>query len=789
MQEADEMEKEKIRELIGQLTLEEKAGLTSGQDNWFTKAVERLGIPAVRTSDGPNGLRTQEGDSNGLNEELSREAVCFPTASASAASFDTALLEEMGHELGKEAQAFGVDVILGPGVNMKRSPLCGRNFEYFSEDPHLAGKLGAAFVKGAQAEGVGTSLKHFFANSQEHRRMDSSSKMDERTMREIYLSAFETVVKEAQPWTVMASYNKIDGIYSTANKKYLTDVLRKEWGFDGLVMSDWGATHDRVAAVLAGCDLTMPAENTDQMLVKAVEEGRLKESDLDTCCERILALAFQAAENRKEDVVFDYEGGHALARKIADESFVLLKNEGALLPLDKQIKTAFIGAFAESPRYQGGGSSHVTSRNVVSALKAAENANRDVTYAPGYDLKTGETTEELIQEAVAKAGEADAAVVFAGLPDSMESEGVDRRHMRMPEGHNRLIREVCRANPNTVVVLHHGSPVEMPWITEPKAVLDAYLSGEAVGEAVVDILYGDVNPSGHLAETFPIRLEDNPSYLSYFGENGTVRYQEGIFTGYRYYTTKKMPVLFPFGHGLSYTSYKYSDLQVSSESLSVGEPLTVSVKVKNTGDRSGKALIQVYVSPEHVEMIRPVRELKAFAKVELKPGETKEVLLELPARAFQFWSEQIHGWWTEKGKFTIQICENAEKVILEKTVDMDAEPLPPVGGYTTGTPMGEFAKTKKGYHFLNENISYLVMGMAQAGFIPKEVMPMLESIPGGITLDTIRMMGQRMNVDAAGSDSVSTLMNQALGILYNFLPEEKKEEPNRLIDELNEVTK
>lgn len=784
------MEKEKIRELVGQMTLEEKAGLTSGQDNWFTKTVERLGIPAVRTSDGPHGLRTQAGDTNGLNEELSREAVCFPPACASAASFDTELLEEMGHELGKEAQAFGVDVILGPGVNIKRSSLCGRNFEYFSEDPYLAGKLGAAFVRGVQAEGVGTSLKHFFANSQEHRRMDSSSEMDERTMREIYLSAFETVVKEAQPRTVMASYNKIGGVYSTENKKYLTDVLRGEWGFEGLVMSDWGATHDRAAAVEAGCDLTMPAENTDRLLVQAVEEGRLKESALDECCERILTLAFQSMENRKGTghASFDYEGGHALAEKIAEESIVLLKNEDGMLPLARNVKAAFIGTFAKSPRYQGGGSSHVTSRNVVSALCAAEQEQLTVTYAAGYDGKTGETTEELLDEAVRAAKEADVAVVFAGLPDSMESEGVDRRHMRMPEGHNRLITEVCRANPDTVVVLHHGSPMEMPWISEPKAVLDAYLGGEAVGEAVVSILYGRANPSGHLPETYPLRLEDTPSYLSYFGENGIVRYQEGIFVGYRYYMTKKMPVLYPFGHGLSYTSFDFSDLNTDRDTLTAGESLEVSVKVKNTGRRAGKALVQLYVSPEHVEMIRSVRELKAFAKVELEPGETKEIFLTLPPRAFQFWSEQIHGWWTESGSFAIQICEDASKVLLEKTIRMDAEPLPPVGGYTTGTPMGAFARTKKGKQFLNENIRYMVLGMAQAGFIPKEVMPMLESIPGGITLETIRMMGQRMNVDAAGSDGVSTLMNQALGILYNFLPQEKKEELDRLIHELNEVT-
>ncbi|HJA67780.1 MAG TPA: glycoside hydrolase family 3 C-terminal domain-containing protein [Candidatus Mediterraneibacter cottocaccae] len=779
------MEKENIRKLVSELTLEEKAVLTSGRDNWFTKAVERLGIPSVRTSDGPNGLRTQEGEVNGLSEELSREAVCFPTSCTTAASFDTGLMEEIGHELGKESQAFGVNVLLGPGVNMKRSPLCGRNFEYFSEDPYLAGKLGAAYVKGVQSEGVGTGMKHFFANSQEHRRMDSSSEMDERTMREIYLTAFETIVKEAKPWTIMASYNKIDGVHATQNRKYLTDVLRGEWGFEGLVMSDWGATHDRAAAVLAGCDLTMPAENTDQALVKAVEEGTITEADLDACCVRILELAFRAAENQKKDVAFDYEGGHALARKAAEESMVLLKNEDHLLPLSPAKKTAFIGAFSESPRYQGGGSSHVTSRTVTDALTAAKQEKLDVIYAPGYDLRTGETTDELIREAKAAAAAADAAVVFTGLPESMESEGVDRRHMHMPEGHNRLIREVCSENPNTVVVLHHGSPVEMPWISGPKAVLDAYLGGEAVGEAVVNILYGKVNPSGHLAETFPLRLEDNPSYLSYFGENGKVNYREGVFIGYRYYTTKKQSVLFPFGHGLSYTTFEYSDLHLNKDAMKSGDFLEVRVKVKNTGDRAGKAVVQLYVSPEHVEMIRPVRELKGFRKVYLEPGEEKEIAFHLPPRAFQYWSEQIHDWWTEKGTFRIQICENAEKVLLEKAVEMDAEPLPPEGGYTTGTPMGEFVKTTKGCQFIDENIKYMVMGMAQAGFIPPEAMEMLEKIPGGINLNVIRMMGQRMNADATGNDSVNTLMSQSLGILCNFLPSEKKEELDGLIAELN----
>ena len=551
------MTEQNIRELVSQLTIEEKAALTSGQDNWFTKAVERLNIPSTRTSDGPHGLRTQGGETSSLAEEASQPATCFPTASAAACCFDRGLLRRMGEELGKEAQAYGVNVLLGPGVNMKRSPLCGRNFEYFSEDPVLAGQLGAAYVQGVQSQGVGTSLKHFFANNQEHRRTDISSEMDERTMREIYLPAFETVVKESQPWTVMAAYNKVGGTFCTENK-VLAEILRKEWGFQGLVMSDWGATHDRAAAVAAGCDLTMPAENTDNEVVKAVQEGKLDEAALDECCVRLLELAFKGQENHKDGVEFDFEGGHALARQIAGESMVLLKNDG-ILPLSKTAKCAFIGAFAENPRYQGGGFSHINSWKVTGALEAAKAAGLDVTFASGYDAD-GTTSDELLAEAVNAAKTSEVAVVFVGLTDAMESEGVDRAHMRLSDGHNALVTAVCAANPNTVVVLHNGSPVKLPWADRPRAILEAYLGGEAVGEATVDVLYGDVNPSGHLAESFPVRLEDNPSYLTYGGEGAFAPYSEGLFVGYRYYESKKMSVLFPFGHGLSYTTFEYSNL-------------------------------------------------------------------------------------------------------------------------------------------------------------------------------------------------------------------------------------
>lgn len=778
------MERNRIEAIVAQLTLEEKAGLTSGKDNWFTKAVERLGVPQVRTSDGPHGLRTQAGETNSLSEDSSVRAVCFPAACATAASFDRDLLFRMGEALGRESQALGVHVLLGPGVNIKRSPLCGRNFEYYSEDPYLAGELGTAFVEGVQSQGVGTSLKHFFANSQEHRRMDSSSEMDERTMREIYLPAFETVVKKAQPWTIMASYNKIGGTYSTANKKYLTDLLRKEWGFGGLVTSDWGATHDRSAAVAAGCDLTMPAENTDGQIVKAVQEGTLDMADLDACCVRLLELAFKAAENHRDGVVFDYEGDHALAREIAGQSMVLLKNEGDILPICKDAEAAFIGPFATAPRYQGGGSSHINSSKVVSALEAAKAVGITVRYVPGCH-PDGSTDEALLAEAVAAAKAAEIVVLFVGLTDAMESEGVDRRHMRLPDGHNALVEAVCAANGKTVVVLHNGSPVELPWAEKPKAILEAYLGGQAVGEATVDVLYGEVNPCGHLPESFPKRLEDNPSYLYYFGEGGVVNYNEGLFVGYRYYESKRQEVLFPFGHGLSYTTFDYSDLILSKERIDEGEELTVSVSVANTGTRTGKAVIQLYITPEKVEMIRPVRELKEFAKVELKPGERKTAVFTLGQRAFAHWNPITHSWRCESGRYTVQIGASAHDICLEAAVQMEAEPIPPVGGYTLGMSMGEFSKSPKGHKFLDENIEYMVRGMAMAGFIPKELLTLADSIPGGLNLAVIDMLAQRAGNAAGGASGIQVLMGQSLSILDSFLPQEKREELTALFTELN----
>lgn len=582
----------------------------------------------------------------------------------------------------------------------------------------------------------------------------------------------------------MASYNKIGGTYSTASKKYLTELLREEWGFEGLITSDWGATHDRSAAVAAGCDLTMPVEDTDEQIIKAVWNGTLEETDLDACCVRLLELAFKAVENHREGVKFDYEGDHALAREIAGQSMVLLKNEDSILPLDKNADVVFAGPFAVNPRYQGGGSSHINSSKVVGAVEAAKAAGIAVRYVEGCH-PDGTTDEILLAEAVEAAKAAEIAVLFVGLTDAMESEGVDRRHMRLPDGHNALVEAVCAANPNTVVVLHNGSPVELLWVEKSKAVLEAYLGGQAVGEAVVDVLYGDVNPSGHLPETFPGRLEDNPSYLYYFEENGVVQYMEGLFVGYRYYESKKQEVLFPFGYGLSYTTFDYSNLILSKEKIDESDELTVSVTVTNTGKRTGKAVIQLYVAPEKVEMIRPVRELKEFAKVELKPGESKTVTFTLTRRAFAHWNPITHSWCCESGKYTIQIGANAHEICLEAEVQMEAEPIPPIGGYTLGMPMGEFAKSFRGHKFLDENIEYMVRGMAMAGFIPKEMLALADSIPGGLNLAVIDMLAQRAGNAAGGTSGIQVLMGQPLSILESFLPQEKKEALFMLLEQLN----
>ncbi len=666
-----------VKALVAQMTLEEKAGLCSGLDFWHTKPVERLGVPSVMVSDGPHGLRKQDDKVDHLGVNDSIKAVCMPAACATAASFDRDLIGRMGQAIGDSCQHEKLGVVLGPAVNIKRSPLCGRNFEYFSEDPYLAGEMSAAYISGVQSKNVGTSIKHFAANNQEHRRMSSSSNADERTLREIYFPAFEISVRKAQPWTVMCSYNRLNGTYASEHPWLLTDVLRKEWGFEGYVMSDWGAVSDRPAGVAAGLDLEMPGSRgiNDRKIVAAVKSGELDEKAVDLACERILTINYRYLENAKPETPWDQEADHQFSAQIAGECMVLLKNDG-VLPLDKGTNAAFIGEFAAKPRFQGGGSSHINCFKTTSALEAAKEQGLSVTYAQGYSAAEDRATDEMIAQAVEAARAAKVAVVFAGLPDAYESEGYDRRHMAMPVCQNRLIEAVAEANPNTVVVLHNGSPVEMPWLGKVRAVLEAYLGGQAVGIAAVRVLYGDVNPSGHLAETFPVKLADNPSHLFYGGEGNEADYREGVFVGYRYYDKKEMEVLFPFGHGLSYTTFALSDLRLSADKITDQETLTATVKVTNTGSRPGKTVVQLYVGDKESTVLRPVRELKGFEKVELQPGESRDVTFALDKRAFAYWNTQIHDWHVETGAFTVEAglssrdLQASAEVTVESTVEL-----------------------------------------------------------------------------------------------------------------------
>lgn len=583
---------------------------------------------------------------------------------------------------------------------MKRSPLCGRNFEYFSEDPYLAGELAANYVIGVQNKGVGTSLKHFAANNQEYRRMSISAEIDERTLREIYLPAFETVVRKAQPWTIMCSYNRINGVYSCENDWLLTKVLRDEWGFEGLVMTDWGAMNDRVAALMAGLELEMPSSNgeTDREIVKAVREGRLPLKVLDLAVTRILTLAGKYLSNKKPDAVYNKEEHHLMSKRACTESAVLLKNEDQILPLSGQQKVAFIGQFAKAPRYQGSGSSHVNSYKVTNAYDSARDQYQ-ITYAQGYDTVSDLTDEKQLREAVETARAAEAAIIFAGLPDSFESEGYDRSHLSLPDCQNRLIEEVAAIQPNTIIVLHAGAPVTMPWAGSVKGILNVYLGGQAVGEACVDLLFGKACPGGKLAETYPLRLQDNPSYLNFPGTREEVNYKEGIFIGYRHYDALDMDVLFPFGYGLSYTTFEYSQLtiRVNDTATDKGkdtDTITVAVKIKNTGNIAGKEIVQLYISHEEASIKRPKQELKGFDKIYLEPGEEKTAFFTLDKRSFAYYHEGIHDWYAEGGSYEIRIGASSRDIRLTGRLTLESTTVIPfvVKDYTTWGDILRYAK-------------------------------------------------------------------------------------------------
>lgn len=684
-----------LKAIISEMTLEEKAGICSGSDFWNSKGIGRLGIPSVMMTDGPHGLRKQIGQADhlGLNESV--EAVCFPAACATASSFDVELMECMGETLGEECQAENVGILLGPAVNIKRSPLCGRNFEYLSEDPYLAGKMAAAYIRGVQSRGVGTSIKHFAANSQETRRMSISSELSERAFREIYLPTFEEAVKTARPRTVMCSYNKINGVFASENRKLLTDILRGEWGFEGCVVSDWGAANDRVKGLEAGLDLEMPSSNgyNDGKIVKAVQDGVLEEAVLDEAVERILKVVFAYADHRHPEAVFDRDRDHEKAAEFAAECAVLLENDG-VLPLAEGQRIAYIGEFAAKPRYQGGGSSHINASRVVSAVDAASAKGRVFAYAKGFSAERDEMSEEELQEALRTASEADVAVVFAGLPDVFESESYDRSSMKLPECQNRLIEEVLKVQPRVVVVLHNGSPVETPWADRVSAVLELYLGGQGVGKACDRLLYGEANPCGRLAETFPLRLEDNPSYLHFPGNGKRVSYGEDIYVGYRYYDTKHLPVRWAFGHGLSYTEFAYDNLTLSSEQMKDGDVVTVSVDVKNVGAKTGKEVVQLYVGDKSGTAERPVKELKGFAKVELSPGEQKTVSFELSARDLSYYETEIMDWYAPAGTYEIQVGHASDDIRLSGEITFTTKrELPLV--VTNTTTLGELLRHPK----------------------------------------------------------------------------------------------
>ena len=671
-----------VEQVMSELTLEEKAALVSGGDLWHTVAIERLGVPAIMCSDGPHGLRAQlEGqDHGGLLASV--PATCFPTASAIASSWDVELIREIGAAIAHEARHWNVSVVLGPGINMKRSPLCGRNFEYLSEDPYLAGELGLAVVEGVQSGGVGTSVKHFAANNQEDDRLRVSSDVDERTLREIYLPAFERIVKAGAPWTVMCGYNKLNGVYCSEHHWLLTDVLRDEWGWDGVVVSDWGAVHDRVAALRGGLDWEMPPdlERSPAAVEEAILSGALEPGVLDASVRRMLSLIARGAAVHETDDEPDLDVHHALARRAAAASIVLLKNDGNVLPLAAEGSVAVIGEFARTPRFQGAGSSQVNPTWIdvlVDELTTLLGEHR-VTFAAGYGIEDTSNDDALLGEAVGLARDAGVVVCVLGLPAAYESEGYDRTHIEIPTNQTQLLTALLGANPNIVVVLVNGSVVRVSdWADSVPAILECWLGGQAAGGAIAEVLTGVAEPGGRLAETIPVRLSDVPSTLNFPGDSQHVRYGEGLFIGYRAHDRLQQQVTFPFGHGLSYTTFGVGDLAVhQSGRVQDGDlAATVSVTVTNTGNRLGSQVVQVYVGDNTSSVVRPARELKGFAKVHLGPGDSERVSIDLAQRAFSFWAERHRRWLVEAGDFTIFVGTSSRDLPLSQLIMVDAPSL------------------------------------------------------------------------------------------------------------------
>ncbi len=671
----------RARDLVSKLTLEEKASLLTGDTTWTTTAIERLEVPSLWLADGPHGLRKAPAP-NDTGAGTAVPATCFPTASALACAWNEALTRRVGEAIGREARAHGVDVVLGPGVNLQRSPLGGRNFEYLGEDPLLSGQLAAAFIEGVQAQGVGACIKHFAANEQETERMACSSEVDERTLRELYLRPFELAITRARPWSVMSAYNRVNGIFASEHPWLLSTVLREEWGFDGFVMSDWGAVDDRAAGVAAGLHLEMPSSGPlgPRSVIAAVQDGTLDEQRLDEVVAEFLTSVLRAAEARAATPMptLDTDAHHALAREAAAECLVLLRNEADALPLDPATPqtVAVIGRFAQQPRLQGGGSSQVVPTRTTSAWEALEEiaggaGGLALRYADGIGAKH-EADAEALAEARRVAADADLAVVFVGLPLLHEVEGVDRTHLALPAAHDALVDAIADVQPNLVVVVTAGAPVAMPWLGRTRAVLLGGLLGQAGGGAVADVLTGRVAPSGKLASSWPVRLEDVPSYLHFPGEAGAVRYGEGVFMGYRGHDAVDIAPLFPFGYGLSTTRFEYRDLRVSSARVRDDEGVTVSCRVRNVGPRAGSEIVQLYVGDVAARVRRPLRELAAFAKLALAPGEEQELQFALDRRAFAFWDPAVHAWAVEDGAFEIALGASSRDLRLRTMIEVEA---------------------------------------------------------------------------------------------------------------------
>ncbi len=689
-----------VNEMISKMSLEEKASVLSGYDFWHTAPVESAGLDKFMMCDGPNGLRKQVGKADHLGVNKSISTVCYPTAASVASGFDVDMARELGERLGDECRRENVSMLLGPGLNMKRSPVCGRNFEYYSEDPCLAGEIAAAYVEGVQSKNIAACPKHFAANNQEYRRMSGNSIVDERTLHEIYLAAFETVVKKAKPKSIMCSYNKLNGTYLSENKYMLTDVLRDKWGFDGFVVTDWGAGKNPEKGVEAGLDLVMPGPNKDhtEAIVAAVKEGRLLEEKVDKAVKNILEVMDWTTRESTE-VKTKNETDYEFAVRLAAESAVLLKNDNKALPIRKKRKVLFVGEFAKSPRYQGSGSSHINSAFVSNAYDSAIGMGYEISFAQGYDSKDSSRNYRLREEAALAAEEVDEIVIFAGLPASYESEGFDRKDINLPKDQDKLINDLSNIGKKTVVVMHNGAPVAMPWIDRIDAVLEMQLSGDGVGEATAKLLYGEVSPSGKLAETYPIKLSDNPSYLNFPGEGGNPVYAEGIFIGYRYYEKKKMPVLFTFGHGLSYTEFEYTNMELSSDRIKDTDTLKVSVEIWNVGGCKGKEVVQLYVSDNVSKVTRPVKELKAFKKVELSPGEKEVVEFILDKRAFAYYDSDLHDFHVESGDFTIMVGASSDDIRHADFVYVESTEVIP-RHFDLFTPVADILESPKGKEIL-----------------------------------------------------------------------------------------